>query len=132
LNLIATYAYTDAVILSGNNAGNRLWNVPRNAGSFWAKYDIQKDTLRGLSFGAGVYFQDQREGDNANSFELPGYGRVDALVKYQLPIIRAKTTLQFNVENLLDHQYYAATDNSNTFILPGAPRTFIGSVKVEF
>ena len=46
--------------------------------------------------------------------------------------IKAKTTLQFNVENLLDHQYYAATSNSNTFITPGAPRTFIGSVKVEF
>jgi iron complex outermembrane receptor protein len=132
LNLIASYAYTDAVILKGNNAGNRLWNVPRNAGSFWAKYDLQQEPLRGLSVGAGVYFQDQREGDQGNSFELPGYGRVDALVKYQLPIAKAKTTLQFNVENLLDHQYYAATSNSNTFITPGAPRTFIGSVKVEF
>jgi iron complex outermembrane receptor protein len=132
LNLIASYAYTDAVILKGTNAGKRLWNVPRNSGSFWAKYDLQQQELRGLSFGAGVYFQDQREGDNANSFELPGYGRLDALVKYQLPIIKAKTTLQFNVENLLDHQYYAATSNSNTFITPGAPRTFIGSVKVEF
>ncbi|MDD1621320.1 MAG: TonB-dependent receptor, partial [Methylococcaceae bacterium] len=86
----------------------------------------------GLSIGAGAYFQDQREGDNANSFELPGYGRVDALVKYLLPIAKAKTTLQLNVENLLNHQYYAATSNSNTFITPGAPRTFMGSVKVEF
>ncbi|MDD1619967.1 MAG: TonB-dependent receptor, partial [Methylococcaceae bacterium] len=40
LNLIATYAYTDAVILKGSNAGKRLWNVPRNAGSLWAKYDL--------------------------------------------------------------------------------------------
>nr|WP_269454864.1 TonB-dependent receptor [Methylomonas methanica] len=40
--------------------------------------------------------------------------------------------MQFNIENLLDHQYYVATDNSNTFITPGAPRTFMGSVKVEF
>ncbi|MCQ8130488.1 TonB-dependent receptor [Methylomonas sp. WSC-6] len=132
LNLIASYAYTDAVILKGNNAGNRLWNVPRNAGSFWAKYDLQQEPLRGLSVGAGVYFQDQREGDQANSFELPGFGRVDALVKYQLPFAKARTTLQFNVENLLDRQYYAATSNSNTFITPGVPRTFIGSVKMEF
>lgn len=128
LSLIATYAYTDASILKGTNAGgNRLWNVPRNAGSFWAKYDLQQAAVRGLSVGAGVYFQGQREGDSANSFELPGYGRVDALVKYQLPVAKAKTTLQFNVENLLDHRYYISTGNSNTFINPGAPRTFMGS-----
>jgi len=132
LSLIATYAYTDASILKGTNVGNKLWNVPRNAGSFWAKYDLQQAVVRGLSVGAGVYFQGQREGDSANTFELPGYGRVDALVKYQLPVAKARTTLQFNVENLLDHRYYAATGNSNTFINPGSPRTFMGSVKVEF
>ena len=132
LSLITTYAYTDASILKGTNQGKRLWNVPRNAGSFWAKYDLQQQSVRGLSVGAGVYLQGQREGDAANTFELPGYGRIDALVKYKLPIAKAKTTLQFNVENLLDHQYYAATSNSTTFINPGAPRTFMGSVKVEF
>ena len=132
LSLIATYAYTDATILKGANAGNKLWNVPRNAGSFWAKYDLQQAVVRGLSVGAGIYLQGQKEGNAANSFELPGYGRIDALVKYKLPIVKAKTTLQFNIENLLDHRYYAATSNSITFINPGAPRTFMGSVKVEF
>jgi iron complex outermembrane receptor protein len=133
LNLIATYAYTDAIILKGANAGNRLWNVPRNAGSLWAKYDLQEETMRGLSLGAGVYFQSQKEGDTANSFELPGWGRLDALVKYKLPIVKAKTTLQFNVENLLDHRYYTSTVGwSPAFVNPGAPRTFMGSIKVEF
>ncbi|MCX7092204.1 MAG: TonB-dependent receptor [Methylobacter sp.] len=133
LSLIGTYAYTDAVILKGSNAGNRLWNVPRNAGSLWAKYDLQQAVMRGLSVGAGVYFQGQKEGDMTNSFELPGYGRIDALVKYQLPIAKAKTTLQFNVENLLDHRYYASTVGwSPAFVNPGQPRTFMGSVKVEF
>ncbi|MCQ8129800.1 TonB-dependent siderophore receptor [Methylomonas rivi] len=132
LHLIASYAYTDAVIRKGTNAGNRLWNVPRNGGSFWAKYDLQQETLRGLTLGAGVFFQDQREGDMANSFELPGYARVDALIKYKLPIASAKTTFQLNVENLLDHQYYAGTANDKSFINPGAPRTFIGSIRVEF
>jgi len=132
VSLIATYAYTDASILKGSNEGKRLWNVPRNAGSFWAKYDFQQAAVRGLSVGTGVYLQSQREGDAANTFELPGYGRLDALVKYKLPIAKAKTTLQFNVENLLDHQYYVSTNNSNTFINPGSPRTFMGSVKVEF
>lgn len=132
LSLIASYAYTDAAILKGNNQGKQLWNVPRNAGSFWAKYDLQQEALRGLSVGAGVYFQDQKQGDNANSYQLPGWGRVDALVKYSLPVAKTKTTFQFNIENLLDHEYYTATMNDRFSVNVGQPRTFMGSIKVEY
>ncbi len=133
LNLIATYAYTDAIAEKGDNAGKRLWNVPRNAGSLWAKYDFLDQSFKGLSVGTGVYIQDQKEGDAGNTFELPGYARLDALVKYQLPVHKAKTTLQLNVENLLDHQYYTSTVGwSNSFVNPGAPRTFMGSIKIEY
>ena len=55
LNLILTYAYTDTKILEGENRGNRLFNVPKQSGSVWARYDMQNETLRGLSFGAGVF-----------------------------------------------------------------------------
>ena len=135
INLIANYTYTDAVILQSNiqsvNAGNQLWNVPKNAGSLWAKYDLQQETLRGLSVGTGVFFQGQKQGDIANTYQLPGYGRVDALMKYKIPT--TKTTLQFNVENILNHHYYAASLPNNIYaISPGAPITFMGSVKVEF
>lgn len=138
LNLIATYAYTDAIILQGKDFlgnvldGNRLWNVPRNAGSLWAKYDMQDEALRGLSLGAGVYLQDQKEGDRLNDYQLPGWARVDAMLKYRLPIAKAKTTLQFNVENLLDRDYYSATLGDRFSVNVGQPRTFMGSVKVEF
>ncbi len=132
LSLIASYAYTDAVILKGNNQGKQLWNVPRNAGSLWAKYDLQQAALRGLTVGAGAYFQGQKQGDNINSYQLPGWGRIDMLVKYQLPVAKAKTTLQFNIENLLDHEYYTATLNDRFSVNVGQPRTFMGSVKVEF
>lgn len=55
------------------------------------------------------------------------------MIKYQLPFTqKSKTTLQLNVENLLDHEYYAASSGNQFFVNPGAPRTFIGSVKVEF
>jgi iron complex outermembrane receptor protein len=133
LNLIATYAYTDAIAEKGDNAGKRLWNVPRNAGSLWAKYDFLDESFKGLSVGSGVYIQDQKEGDAGNTFELPGYARLDALVKYQLPVNKTKTTLQLNVQNLLDHQYYTSTVGwSNSFVNPGMPRTFMGSIKFEF
>ena len=131
LSLIANYTATDALILQGKYAGNALWNVPKNAGSVWAKYDLQQEALTGLSLGAGVYLQGQKPGDMANSYQLPGYGRVDALVKYK--IAAAKTTLQFNVENLLSKQYYTSSLPNNIYsINPGTPITFMGSIKVEF
>ncbi len=132
LSLIATYAYTDAEITKGNNQGNRLFNVPRHSGSLWAKYDVQQAPLRGLSFGAGVFLLGQREGDNGNTFQLPGYGRVNALVKYQLPVASSKLSLQFNVENLPDHRYYVATLADRFNVIPGASRTFIGLVRIEY
>lgn len=134
LSLIGSYAYTDAVILkSDSNQGKKLWGVPRNAGSLWGKYDFQQAELRGLSVGAGAYFQDTKPGNNANQYELPGWGRLDALVKYQLPVAKTRTTLQLNIENLLDHRYYLGSSGfGTTFINPGQPRTFMGSVKVEF
>ena len=131
LSLIANYTATDALILQGKYAGNALWNVPKNAGSVWAKYDLQQEALIGLSLGAGVYLQGQKPGDMANRYQLPGYGRVDALVKYK--IAAAKTTLQFNVENLLSKQYYTSSLPNNIYsINPGTPITFMGSIKVEF
>lgn len=131
LSLIATYAFTDARILKGRNQGSHLFNVPEHSGSLWAKYDMQQAPLRGLSLGAGLFLLGQREGDNGNTFQLPGYGRVDALVKYQLPVASSKLSLQFNVENLLDHRYYVAA-SGRASVNPGASRTFIGSVRVEF
>ena len=131
LSLIGNYTYTDASVLQGKYAGNQLWNVPKNAGSLWAKYDVQQAALSGLSVGAGVYLQGQKAGDMANTYQLSGYGRVDAMIKYK--ISAANTTLQFNVENLLNKQYYAASlPNNMSAISPGVPLTFIGSVKVEF
>lgn len=55
LDVILTYAYTDAEVLEGDNKGNRLWNVPKHAGSLWARYDVPYEPLRGLSVGAGIF-----------------------------------------------------------------------------
>lgn len=137
LRLITSYAYTDAIILKGQDFsgnkfdGNRLFNVPRNAGSVWATYDLPFETLRGLTVGAGTYLQSQKQGDSANSFQLPGWVRLDMMLKYSIPVNQATATLQFNIENLLDHTYYSAS-GSDFYANVGQPRTFIGSVKVEF
>lgn len=133
ISLIGTYAYTDARITksNGNDLGNRLLNVPEHSGSFWAKYDFVDTPLQGLSFGAGAYLASQREGDNANSFQLPGYVRIDAMAAYSLNVMGTRMTAQVNVNNLLDKRYFASSQ-SRASILPADPLTVIGSVRLEY
>jgi iron complex outermembrane recepter protein len=140
LSVIGSYAYTDARItkdISGLQ-GNRTGLVPEHAGSLWLKYDFSgHKALNGLSLGLGTVAAGQREGDNANSFELPGYVRLDAFAAYKWNIKKTRVTAQFNIRNLLDHQYYESTDPGTNAapplgIYPGAPLTAIGSLRVEF
>lgn len=147
-NIIATYAYTDTEVTkdsapldvvigsSGSgNEGNRFANVPRHAGSVWTTYDFTGLGVRGFSAGAGVFLASNRAGNIDNSFTLPGYARVDTMLKYQHKIGPSNISLQFNIENLLDKEYIASSNGFASFIhqtMPGTPRTFLGSVKVEF
>jgi iron complex outermembrane receptor protein len=152
LDVIANYAYSDARIISdkrtlttiaGNSIpngyqGNRMPNVPEHSGSMWLKYDIkQNPTLAGLSFGIGAYAASTREGDNENSFQLPGYVRLDAFTAYQWKVGNSKLTAQFNIRNLLDKTYYESTDpNLNTSprtgVYPGSPLFMMGSIRFEY
>jgi len=134
LNLIASYAYTDTEITQDNrgNQGHRFWNVPKNSGSFWAKYTVQERFLRGLNFGAGAYLIGQREGNNENTWQMPGYVRVDALLGYAWKVGHSTVTTQLNVNNLLDKTIYETSAFGGFLAQPGAPRTFMGSIRVEF
>jgi iron complex outermembrane receptor protein len=134
LSTIATYAYTDTKVLESDflPVGGRFIAVPYHIGSLWLKYDFAPESpVRGLSVGTGVYLVGSRPGNNANQFEVDGYVRWDAFLRYRMPLpgIRALTA-QVNVQNLLDKEYYEAVNN--TVAVPGAPLSVIGSIKVEF
>ncbi|WP_374090085.1 TonB-dependent siderophore receptor [Methylomicrobium lacus] len=147
-NVIATYAYTDTEVTkdsapldtvigsSGSgNTGNRFANVPRHAGSVWTTYDFSRLGAQGFSGGTGVYLASDRAGNIDNSFEMPGYARVDAMLKYRHQVGPSNVTWQFNIVNLLDKEYIASSNGFASFIhqtQPGVPRTFLGLVKVEF
>jgi iron complex outermembrane recepter protein len=133
LNLVATYAFTDAIITKDTfNSDHRLANVPKHSGSLWAKYDIT-DTF---SIGTGVYVVGQRMGDNENTFQLPGYVRWDAMAAYRWNIGKSKLTTQVNINNILDKTYFKSSDTLNgvprlaTF--PGEPLTVMGSIRLEY
>jgi iron complex outermembrane receptor protein len=134
LKIIGSYANIESRIVSdiqGGKVGNHWWGVPRNAGSLWAVYEPDFAPLRGFAFGAGFVARGSVEVDKANSFTLPGYTVVDLMGRYSFEIENRKITFQLNVKNIGDQTYYTSSGGLANFI-PGAPRTFRGSVKVEF
>lgn len=140
LSFTGSYAYTDAQITKDNSGleGNRLANAALNSGSLWLKYDVNGYAAdEGPSFGVGVFAAGQRQGDNENTFQLPGYVRMDAMAAYRLRIGPSRVTAQLNIRNLLDKAYYENADFfSNNVprlaIWPAQPLTVLGSIRVEF
>lgn len=132
-SVIASYAYTDTKITKDNsgNEGNRLPGVPLNGGSFWGVYEFSGEPLRGFRIGTGVFAVGRRDGDPANTFQVPGYTRIDMLAAYRRQLGNFTLTAQLNIENLADEKYFLGAQNRSS-ILPGAPRSFFGSLRLEF
>ncbi len=128
---IGAYSYIDSEITKGNK-GNRFANVPRHGGSFWTTYEIQEGNLRGLTLGTGVVARSEREADNANTVQLPGYALVHLLSRYSWTLGSSRMTAQLNVDNLFNKEYFPSSFNGRNRIDTGAPRTFLGSLRVEF
>ncbi|HEY9804932.1 MAG TPA: TonB-dependent receptor, partial [Candidatus Obscuribacterales bacterium] len=84
-NIIAGYALNDAYISEDNALpeGDQLINAPRNSANLWTTYEIQSGSLRGLGFGAGLYFVGEREAELPNDLELPSFVRTDATIFYR-------------------------------------------------
>jgi iron complex outermembrane receptor protein len=140
-SVIATFSHMDARFTrdqdragTGGLTGKLLASVPRNAANLWLKYQADGE-WQGLTLGGGVVYVDKRPGDDANTFELPAYARVDGLASYKFKADWAPgapdLTLQFNIKNLLGTTYYESS-SSRLSIVPGAPRWFLASIRAEF
>ena len=142
-NAIATYSNTDAKIIKGNDVGynapgSRFWGVPRNAASLWNTYEFQQGDIKGLKFGGGVTLRDgQVACCDSPAYTIPGYATVDVLAAYSRNVGKSKVTVQLNVNNLLDKNYYTGLNTQSVFFNSayldfGMPRTFMGSIGVQF
>ncbi|MGD1904395.1 MAG: TonB-dependent siderophore receptor, partial [Leptolyngbyaceae cyanobacterium] len=130
-NLIANYAYTDAIVTNDDsgNEGNRLFAAPEHNVNLWSNYEIQTGPLEGLGFGLGISYVGDRFGDLDNSFRLGSYFLTNAAISYQRDNWRAG----LNIRNLFDVQYIEGARNSRTsFITPGDGFTLVGSFSIEF
>jgi catecholate siderophore receptor len=128
LNVSLGYAYLDAEITESANPatiGLPLQQVPESHFTAWARYDLNDR----LGFGAGVIRQtSQFASTSASAVTLPGYTRVDMAVFYE---ISDNVSLQVNVENLFDENYYPSAHGDNN-IQPAEPLNASLSARVRF
>ncbi|MEI8572698.1 TonB-dependent receptor [Methylomonas sp. LW13] len=138
-NIIGSYAHIPVANITKDfdssggigNQGNRLYNSARNSGSLWNVYEFQDGDMQGLKFGAGAVVVGKRQADNENLVQMPGYVTLNLMTSYQQRIGNSKFTVQFNVDNLLDKSYFASANGFNQHFF-GTPRTFLGSVRLEY
>jgi iron complex outermembrane recepter protein len=137
ISLIGSYTYNEAEITKDNTTGvnstlGKTWyGVPKNSASVWAKYDTDPGAADGWVFGAGAYYNGERQGNNTNTFQLPAYTRVDAMLSYRTRLGAHPVSAQLNVQNLFDTWYFEATDGS-TNAYYGSPRAFMGTLAFDF
>ncbi|HEV3059813.1 MAG TPA: TonB-dependent receptor [Vicinamibacterales bacterium] len=134
INVIATYAFDAATFTKDNTGlqGNAIANVPRHSGSVWLKAQL----IPTLFVGGGAVLRGERQGDNQNSFQLPGYVTVDAVAGYTLKAGHSTLVPQINVSNLTNTRYFINTNVYDAYprtgIMPGQPRTVMASIKWEY
>ena len=138
LSVIGNYSHIDARIIedtSGLLVGHSLHVYAPDSGSLFLTYDFAPGSeLRGWRVGGGVFAASNRWGDDQNTLILPAYARFDSFVRYQTVVGPTRVSAQINVNNITDTKYYSGVSffGARTGIIPGAPRSVIGSLRVEF
>jgi iron complex outermembrane receptor protein len=142
-SVIGNYAYTDVTTTKDQGddgaggvttgvQGKRFPGIPLHGGSLWTTYRFDERTMwQGLTVGAGMVARSSHSGDADNTFKVPGYTIANLMTSYQWNWGGTAMTAQLNVQNLFDTDYFQTGTPGNTFIWPGAPRTFLGMIKME-
>lgn len=126
LDLIGAYAYVNAVVESGDNAGKRVEAVPEHQASLWAKYRLTAFGLQGVTVGGGVrYIGDSWDG--ADKLQTPDYTLFDAMIRYETGPWR----FQVNASNIADKRHLT-TCLARGDCFYGIGRTVLGSATYRF
>lgn len=133
LDIILSYAYTGTEVVNSVviPKGRHFRNIPRQSGSAWVKYTIQEGALKNLGFGAGIFASSDIFGDDLNTFRLPAYKMLDLALYYKHDFAGSLLTAGFNVENLLNQEYYDSSFNTGR-VNPGRPFSVLFSVGLTF
>jgi iron complex outermembrane recepter protein len=105
--------------------------VPRNGGSVWASYRLSGDLLRGLKLGVGGIVRGAREGDSVNDYVLPGFVKWNTFASYGWRAGGLQLDAQLNIDNVFNKSYFESVSGTRT-VMPGYPRRWLASLRVEF
>ncbi len=126
--VVANYAFTDAVADDARFASDTVLNVPEHAGSLFAVSRFGLSDGREWSVMAGAAYTGERAGSlDANGVRLPAYWKLKAAADYDLT---SQLTARVEIDNLLDEDY-AASSYSALWISRGAPRSVRMSLRVR-
>ena len=126
LDLIGAYAYVNAVVESGDNAGKRVETVPEHQASLWAKYRLTAFGLNGVTVGGGVRYIGE-SWDGTDTIRTPDYTLFDAMIRYETGPWR----FQVNASNLADKRH-VTTCLARGDCFFGIGRTVLGSATYRF
>lgn len=126
LDLIGAYAYVNAMVESGDNAGKRVETVPEQQASLWAKYRLTLLNLPGFTVGGGVRYIGE-SWDGTDTIRTPDYTLFDAMIRYETGPWR----FQVNATNLADKRH-VTTCLARGDCFFGIGRTVLGSATYRF
>jgi catecholate siderophore receptor len=121
------YALQDGEVRSATTAapaGRRLAQLPKHQASAWARYKLTES----FGVGLGLLHQSSQFATISGGVRLPAFTRLDAALFYDLS---EQVTLQLNVENLTDTNYFPAAHTDNN-ISVGEPINAKATVRVKF
>lgn len=128
-NITSSYSFINAIVTNDSTlaAGTPTLNAPRHLFNIWGTYEIPRGALRGFSVGLGGRHYTDQSGDLAHTFDLPGYGLVDASATYT----RGHAQWRLNANNITNQRYYGGS-YSDLYVKPGEPRIFRGTMSWYF
>lgn len=134
LSLTASATYLDTEIVEDDDptiVGNTPSGVPDISLSLWGEYQFSNSYFNGFSLQAGIFYESDRPVDDANSFDLDAYYRVDLGGKYVYDLVNGNSLItRLTVSNALDEEYYKA--RSAFSINPERPREIRASLQYKF
>lgn len=134
LSLIASATYLSAEIREDEDpalVGNTPFGVSEVSLSLWTEYQFSESVVRGLSLQGGIFYESERPVDDANSFDLDAYYRVDIGAKHVIDLDSGQSVItRLTVSNLLDEEYYKA--RSRSAINPERLREIRASIQFNF
>ena len=137
--IMANYTFNDTQIKESAIPSEKeelLPGAPKNSASVWLKYVFSDTALKGLGFGVGAYYVDQRRlsesvgkdaAGNATWGYLPAYTTANAAVYYHLD----KFKIAVNMNNIFD-KYYFLGGFDYTRVFAGAPRNVMVALSYNF